>query len=81
MLGDFGARDPFPAEVESGFADKVGNVDTEHKILIPRLSAMSLAQQQCSPVSPLQGPMSKDDAEKLLKKVIFPYLIATSFKL
>ncbi|XP_065872007.1 probable pterin-4-alpha-carbinolamine dehydratase, chloroplastic [Euphorbia lathyris] len=71
MLGDFGARDPFPAEVESKFGDKVlGNVDTEHKILIPKLSAFSLAQQQCSPLSPLQPPMSKDDAQQLLKKVI-----------
>ncbi|KAH7578658.1 hypothetical protein JRO89_XS01G0411600 [Xanthoceras sorbifolium] len=70
-FGDFGARDPFPAEVESGFADKVlGNVDTEHKILIPNVSALSLAQQDCSPVSPLQSPMSMDDAQKLLRKVV-----------
>lgn len=72
MLGDFGARDPFPAEVESRFAEKVlGNVDTEHKILIPNVSALSLAQQECSPVSPLQSPMSVDDAQMLLRKVIF----------
>ncbi|KAM4077114.1 hypothetical protein ACJW30_12G114800 [Castanea mollissima] len=43
-LGDFGARDPFPAEVASGFADKgLGNVDTEHKILIPNISALSFS--------------------------------------
>lgn len=78
-LGDFGARDPFPAELESGFADKVlGNVDTEHKILIPNASALSLAQQDCSPVSPLQKPMSVDDAQKLLKKVILPYIAPSS---
>ncbi|GAV73401.1 Pterin_4a domain-containing protein [Cephalotus follicularis] len=71
MLGDFGARDPFPAEIESGFADKVlGNVDTEHKILIPTLSSLSLSQQECISLSPLQQPMSFDDAQKLLKKVI-----------
>ncbi|KAJ4728935.1 Transcriptional coactivator/pterin dehydratase [Melia azedarach] len=71
MLGDFGARDPFPAEVESRFAEKVlGNVDTEHKILIPNVSALSLAQQECSPVSPLQSPMSVDDAQMLLRKVV-----------
>ncbi|CAI0417344.1 unnamed protein product [Linum tenue] len=71
MLGDFGARDPFPAEVESRFGEKVlGNMDTEHKILIPNISAMSLAQQECSPVSPVQPPMSKDDAQRLLKKVL-----------
>ncbi|XP_011003540.1 PREDICTED: uncharacterized protein LOC105110257 [Populus euphratica] len=70
-LGEFGARDPFPAEIESGFAEKVlGNVDTEHKILIPTVSALSLSQQECTPISPLQDPMSKDDAQKLLKKVL-----------
>ncbi|XP_062092266.1 probable pterin-4-alpha-carbinolamine dehydratase, chloroplastic [Humulus lupulus] len=72
MLGDFGARDPFPAEVESRFGEKVlGQGDTEHKILIPNLNALSLAQQQCDPhISPLQPPMSEDEATKLLKKVI-----------
>lgn len=71
LLGDFGARDPFPAELESKFGDKVlGNVDTEHRILIPVASAFSLAEQDCSPVSPVQQPMSLDDAQKLLKKVV-----------
>jgi 4a-hydroxytetrahydrobiopterin dehydratase len=53
----------------------LGNVDTEHKILIPTVSALSLSQQECTPISPLQDPMSKDDAQKLLKKVNldFPY--------
>ena len=70
LLGDFGARDPFPAELESKFGEKVlGNMDTEHKILIPNLSALSLSQQLCQPVDPLQPPMSEDDATKLLKKV------------
>lgn len=70
LLGDFGARDPFPAEIESGFADKVlGNVDTEHKILIPNAAALSLAQQDCTPISHLQQPMSEDEAKKLLLKV------------
>ncbi|CAL5366624.1 unnamed protein product [Camellia sinensis] len=71
MLGDFGARDPFPAEVESGFADKVlGNFNTEHRILIPNLSSLSLSQQDCTPVSPPHPPISRDDAQKLLKKVV-----------
>ncbi|GLU20848.1 hypothetical protein SLE2022_370270 [Rubroshorea leprosula] len=71
FLGDFGARDPFPAEIESGFGEKVlGSGDTEHKILIPNASALSLAEQQCSPVSLLQAPMSVDDAKALLKKVV-----------
>ena len=74
LLGDFGARDPFPAELESNFAEKVlGNVSTEHKILIPKVSALSLAQQECTPVSPLQDPMSKDDAQMLIRKVNFQY--------
>ena len=72
FMGDFGARDPFPEELESGFAEKVlGNVDTEHKILIPKASSLSLALQDCSPASPLQAPMSLDDAKALLKNVIF----------
>ncbi|KAG5558209.1 hypothetical protein RHGRI_008213 [Rhododendron griersonianum] len=71
FLGDFGARDPFPAEIESGFGDKVlGFSSTEHKILIPNLSALSLSQQECGPVSPLQPPISREDAQKLLKKVV-----------
>ncbi|CAK7336893.1 unnamed protein product [Dovyalis caffra] len=70
-LGEFGARDPFPAEIESGFGEKVlGHGDTEHKILIPTVSALSLSQLECTPLSPLQDPMSKDDAQKLLKKVL-----------
>ncbi|KAJ6410558.1 hypothetical protein OIU84_007330 [Salix udensis] len=73
-LGEFGARDPFPAEIESAFGEKVlGNGDTEHKILIPTVSALSLSQQECTPISPLQDPMSKDDAQKLLKKVNFEF--------
>ncbi|XP_057778499.1 probable pterin-4-alpha-carbinolamine dehydratase, chloroplastic [Salvia miltiorrhiza] len=70
LLGDFGARDPFPAEIESNFADKVqGNVNTEHKILIPNASALSLAQMNCAPISDLQQ-LSVDDAKKLLFKVV-----------
>ncbi|KAL8192826.1 hypothetical protein R6Q57_027274 [Mikania cordata] len=70
ILGDFGARDPFPAEIESNFSDKVGTFDTEHKILIPNVAAMSLSQQECTPVSRLKAPMSEDDAKSLLRKVI-----------
>ncbi|XP_068651216.1 probable pterin-4-alpha-carbinolamine dehydratase, chloroplastic [Aristolochia californica] len=71
LLGDFGARDPFPQEIESNFGDKVlGNGDTGHRILIPNISALSLAQQDCAPISPSQPPISEEDAQKLLKKVI-----------
>ncbi|XP_041992570.1 probable pterin-4-alpha-carbinolamine dehydratase, chloroplastic [Salvia splendens] len=71
LLGDFGARDPFPAEIESNFADKVqGNVSTEHKILIPNASALSLAQMHCAPLADIRHPLSLDDAKKLLFKVV-----------
>ncbi|KAI9077908.1 hypothetical protein K1719_040037 [Acacia pycnantha] len=67
LLGDFCARDPFPAELESQFGEKVwGNTDTEHKILILNLFALSFAQQECPPVFPLQSPMSEDDANKIV---------------
>ncbi|XP_061998766.1 probable pterin-4-alpha-carbinolamine dehydratase, chloroplastic [Rosa rugosa] len=71
MIGDFGARDPYPAEIASQFGDKVlGFQNTEHKILIPTVSASSLAQQECTPVSPLQAPMLEEDAQQLLRKVL-----------
>lgn len=79
LLGDFGARDPFPEEIASNFCENVvGNMDTVHKILIPNLSALSIAQMSCKPVSPSQPPISREDAEKLLKKVIdeLPALIS-----
>lgn len=74
-LGDFGARDPFPAEIETNFCDKVGTLDTEHKILIPNVAAMSLAQQECAPITHLQSPMTEDDAKSLLRKVSFVILL------
>ncbi|KAL1200144.1 putative pterin-4-alpha-carbinolamine dehydratase [Cardamine amara subsp. amara] len=71
FLGDFGARDPYPEEIASQFGDKVlGCQSTEHKILIPNASVLSLSQLQCSPVSPLQAPLSADDAKQLLHKVL-----------
>ncbi|KAJ8537158.1 hypothetical protein K7X08_035559 [Anisodus acutangulus] len=71
LLGDFGARDPFPAELESQFGNKVlGNSDTEHKILIPTASALSLSQQECTTISPDQTPLSDFEARQLLFKVV-----------
>ncbi|CAL9243072.1 unnamed protein product [Arabidopsis halleri] len=71
FLGDFGARDPYPEEIASQFGDKVlGCQSTEHKILIPNASVLSLSQLQCSPVSPSQPPLSADDARTLLHKVL-----------
>ncbi|KAL7146637.1 hypothetical protein ABFS83_06G055000 [Erythranthe nasuta] len=70
-LGDFGARDPFDAEIESNFGDKVlGFQSTEHKILIPNALALSLAEQNFIPNSQLQHPMSVDEAKQLLFKVV-----------
>ncbi|CAH9069635.1 unnamed protein product [Cuscuta europaea] len=71
LLGDFGARDPFPAEIESNFCENVlGNAGTEHKILIPNASALSLAQLDCVPISPRQPPMSEFEARQMLLKVV-----------
>ncbi|XP_078442443.1 transcriptional coactivator/pterin dehydratase [Wolffia australiana] len=71
LLGDFGARDPFPEEIESNFGEKVvGFSSTEHKILIPIVSALSLAERSCEPVPSSQAPFSFSDAEKLLRKIV-----------
>lgn len=68
LLGDLGARDPFPEEIESQFGEKVqGNVDTLHQILIPTLSALSLSNL---PLQPDAEPLSLDDARRLLFKVV-----------
>lgn len=65
---DFGARDPFPAEIESNFGDKVlGFCSTEHKILIPNVAALSLSRLDCSP-KPFA--LSEQDAQDLLRKVV-----------
>ncbi|CAN7006448.1 hypothetical protein IGI04_010105 [Brassica rapa subsp. trilocularis] len=71
FLGDWGARDPYPEEIASQFGDKVlGPQSTEHKILIPNASVLSLSQLECSPVSPSQAPLSPDEAKALLHKVL-----------
>ncbi|MCL7041629.1 hypothetical protein MKW94_018836 [Papaver nudicaule] len=71
MLGDFGARDPYPAEIESNFGEKVlTSGDTEHKILIPNISALSLSTQEVTPLDPSQPPITKQVAQQLQRKVI-----------
>ncbi|KAL6657008.1 hypothetical protein ACP70R_004788 [Stipagrostis hirtigluma subsp. patula] len=69
ILGDFGARDPFPEEIASNFGEKtLGDVDTLHRILIPNLSALSLARV---PLQPGPAPLlALDDAKRLLHKVV-----------
>ncbi|GMH41706.1 hypothetical protein BSKO_09616 [Bryopsis sp. KO-2023] len=52
FLGDMGARDPFAAELESNFGDKVlGNWDTEHLIAPPdEISKfIGLTSRKCKP--------------------------------
>ncbi|KAI5063897.1 hypothetical protein GOP47_0020567 [Adiantum capillus-veneris] len=69
---EIGARDPFPQEIESNFADKVlGHGDTEHVILVPNSPALSLAQRSCVfPVPPGTSPFSLDEAKALLRKIV-----------
>lgn len=77
---DWGARDPFPAEIASNFGDKVlGFGSTEHKILIPNLAALSLSRLECSP-KPFA--LSEQDAQNLLRKVqSLPYPYQCFFKI
>ncbi|XP_074290802.1 putative pterin-4-alpha-carbinolamine dehydratase, chloroplastic [Silene latifolia] len=71
IIGDFGARDPFPAELESQFCEKVlGNMSTEHKILIPQASVLSLSQHSCIPISSDTTPLTQYEAKQLLHKVL-----------
>ncbi|KAJ4774116.1 Transcriptional coactivator/pterin dehydratase [Rhynchospora pubera] len=71
LLGDFGARDPFPEELASNFAENVlGDTDTLHRILIPNITALSLSQMKLEPVESLTQPLSADDAGRLLKKIV-----------
>jgi hypothetical protein len=75
LLGDIGARDPFPQELESNFAENVlGNTDTLHRILIPNISALSLAEMKIEPVESLKQPLSAEDSRRLLKKVNFCWI-------
>jgi 4a-hydroxytetrahydrobiopterin dehydratase len=72
LLGDIGARDPFPQELESNFAENVlGNTDTLHRILIPNISALSLSEMKIEPAESLKQPLSAEDSGRLLKKVNF----------
>ncbi|GLJ20579.1 hypothetical protein SUGI_0374750 [Cryptomeria japonica] len=71
ILGDFGARDPTTAEVESNFGENVvGNFGTDHKILVPNVSALSLAHMTCHPIQSNQPPISRHEATGLLRKVV-----------
>ncbi|KAH9329214.1 hypothetical protein KI387_001322, partial [Taxus chinensis] len=71
FLGDFGARDATAPELESNFGEKVvGNFGTDHKILVPSASALSLAHMPIQPIPPAQSPMTRRDATALLRKIV-----------
>jgi 4a-hydroxytetrahydrobiopterin dehydratase len=61
---------PCAAELESNFGDKViGFAGTEHHILIPTLSVLSLAEKTVKPVPEGTAPLTEDQAKALLRKV------------
>eukprot|EP00850_Spirogloea_muscicola_P026301 SM006556S20278 [mRNA] locus=s6556:14:821:- [translate_table: standard] len=72
MLGDFGARDPFPEELASQFGARVqGNADTEHRIALPARTAelMGLSVGNCAPLEAGTPALSEQEAKALLRKV------------
>eukprot|EP01018_Ginkgo_biloba_P017919 Gb_06490 [translate_table: standard] len=71
ILKDIGARNPFSTEVESKFGEKVlGDVGTNHKIIIPNASTLSLIDRSCHPVLSRKPPISKEETTALLRKVV-----------
>ena len=71
MGEEFGARDPYAAELESNFTDKVlGNADTEHRIFIGKLSHIFKNRMADMEISS-EYNQAVDDAEleDLVKKV------------
>lgn len=72
-IGEMGAREPFPQELESNFGDKVlGNADTEHRILMPRglTEITGLASRKCSPLPAGAQPLSEAEAREYLKRIV-----------
>ncbi|CAI5458377.1 unnamed protein product [Closterium sp. Yama58-4] len=72
-IGDYGARDPRPSELESQFGDKVlGNADTEHRILLPSgiTEVAGLAARNCAPLPAGTQPLAEPGARELLKRVV-----------
>lgn len=71
MLGDFGARDPYPEEIASDFGNIVlGNNDTEHQILVPTLQVLSLSERTIKPLPEGTAPFTEAEAKALLRKVV-----------
>jgi hypothetical protein len=70
LLIETGVGFPCAAELESNFGDKViGFAGTEHHILIPTLSVLSLAEKTVKPVPEGTAPLTEDQAKALLRKV------------
>eukprot|EP00899_Mesostigma_viride_P010641 jgi/Mesvir1/19579/Mv09882-RA.1 len=66
-IGEIGARDPFAAEIESNFSDKVlGNSDTMHKIKIPDIN--QLVKKKCVPCEAGAKPLDNETAKSMLKQ-------------
>ncbi|KAG0585744.1 hypothetical protein M758_2G033900 [Ceratodon purpureus] len=69
--GGWGARDPYPAEIESNFGDRInGNVDTEHIIMVPTLAVLSLSEKTIKPLAEGAVPLTEAEAKALLRKVV-----------
>eukprot|EP00898_Chlorokybus_atmophyticus_P002869 jgi/Chlat1/3583/Chrsp234S03563 len=73
QVGDIGARDPYPGEIESNFGSKtLGNADTEHRKLIP-LRLATLGQQQLNELTCSEQlattVLDSVQARKLLRQV------------
>lgn len=69
LVGDnFGARDPFAAELESNFGEKVlGNYNTEHIIKPPDAikKFIGLGSKKCTPHKPGTPPLSEEEITRL----------------
>lgn len=69
LVGDnFGARDPFAAEIESNFGEKVlGNYNTEHIIKPPDAikQYIGLGSKKCTPYKPGTPPLSEEEITRL----------------
>ncbi|KAI3704966.1 hypothetical protein L1987_75196 [Smallanthus sonchifolius] len=53
---------------KTDFCENVGTLDANHMILIPNIAALSLAEQESTPIPYLQSPISEDDGKNLLRK-------------
>eukprot|EP00210_Caulerpa_lentillifera_P005339 g5102.t1 len=72
LLGDIGARDPFPAELESNFGDKVlGYSNTDHLIKPPddMDKILGLKSKRCTPCEGGTPRLTEKEIERLRNQV------------